>query len=277
MRGGQAFPARIVRAELSCSAGHLTHGTARPDDRVRQPAERGFCDYPKVTIRVLVADDQAVVRAGFRVILGSATDIEVVGEAADGLAAAQRAETLRPDVVLMDVQMPGCDGIEATRRIAALDGKAVRVLMVTTFDLDEYVYAALRAGASGFVLKDIEPEDLVTAVRTVHTGHALLAPAVTGRLIREFVQTSPGPGPSPAAGQGTGAPGPDQLLTQREHEVLALVARGMSNSEIAEQMFIAETTVKTHVAHMLRKLGLRDRVQLVVFAFESGLAASGPG
>lgn len=227
-----------------------------------------------MTIRVLVADDQAVVRAGFRVILGAATGIEVVGEAADGLAAAQRAAALRPDVVLMDVQMPGCDGIEGTRRIAALDGDAVRVLVVTTFDLDEYVYAALRAGASGFVLKDIDPDDLVTAVRTIHSGHALLAPAVTGRLIREFVQASPGPGSSrPAPGESD----PHPLLTQREREVLALVARGMSNSEIAEQMYVAETTVKTHVAHMLRKLELRDRVQLVVFAFETGLAASGSG
>ncbi len=230
-----------------------------------------------MTIRVLIADDQAVVRAGFRVVLGSAADIEVVGEAADGLAAAQRAATLRPDVVLMDVQMPGCDGIEATRRIAALDGQPVRVLVVTTFDLDEYVYEALRAGASGFVLKDIEPDDLVTAVRTVHSGHGLLAPAVTGRLIREFVQAGaqrPGHGSTPAT---TSEPGVDQLLTQREREVLSLVARGMSNSEIAEQMYVAETTVKTHVGHMLRKLGLRDRVQLVVFAFETGLAASGSG
>ncbi|MGH3786639.1 MAG: response regulator [Pseudonocardiaceae bacterium] len=228
-----------------------------------------------MTIRVLIADDQAVVRAGFRVILGAATDIEVVGEAADGLAATQRAATLRPDVVLMDIQMPGCDGIEATRRIAALEGQPVRVLVVTTFDLDEYVYEALRAGASGFVLKDIEPDDLVTGVRTIHTGHALLAPAVTGRLIQKFIQAAQRPGHSctPAAGE----PSAGQLLTQREREVLTLVARGMSNGEIAEQMYVAETTVKTHVGHMLRKLDLRDRVQLVVFAFETGLAASESG
>ena len=231
-----------------------------------------------MTIRVLVADDQAVVRAGFRVVLGSAADIEVVGEAADGLGAAQRAATLRPDVVLMDVQMPGCDGIEATRRIAALDGDPVRVLVVTTFDLDEYVYEALRAGASGFVLKDIEPEDLVSAVRTVHAGHALLAPTVTGRLVREFVRSAPARGATATAASGPNPnrPGPDELLTQREREVLALVARGMSNVEIAEQMYVAETTVKTHVAHMLRKLGLRDRVQLVVYAFETGLVGTGP-
>lgn len=238
------------------------------------PGEGGIWDDSDMTIRVLVADDQAVVRAGFRVVLGSAADIEVVGEAADGLAAAQRAATLRPDVVLMDVQMPGCDGIEATRRIAALDGEPVRVLVVTTFDLDDDVYEALRAGASGFVLKDVEPDDLVTAVRTVHTGHALLSPAVTGRLIREFLQASPGHGSTPADRGETGA---YQLFTQREREVLSLLVRGMSNSEIAEQMYVAETTVKTHVGHMLRKLGLRDRVQLVVFAFETGLAASGPG
>lgn len=211
-----------------------------------------------------MADDQAVVRAGFRAVLAADGDIEVVAEAADGADAARRAATLRPDVVLMDVQMPGCDGIEGTRRVAALDPPP-RVLVVTTFDLDRYVYDALHAGASGFVLKDIEPDELRDAVRTVHAGHALLAPSVTGRLIDAFVRTAP----VPARDEAVAA------LTAREQHVLGLVARGLSNAEIAAQLTVAETTVKTHVSSLLAKLGLRDRVQLVVHAYENGLAGRG--
>ena len=217
-------------------------------------------------VSVLIADDQAVVRAGLRVVLGASDDITVVGEAADGAQAALLTERLRPDVVLMDVQMPGCDGIEGVRRIVER-ARGVRVLMVTTFDLDRYVFAALRAGASGFVLKDIEPDELRAAVRTVHAGHALLAPEVTGRLIDAFVRAEPGPVPAPLPARPTAV----AELTGRETDVLALVARGMSNSEIAASLFVAESTVKTHVSSLLAKLGLRDRVQLVVHAFEHGL------
>lgn len=219
-------------------------------------------------IRVVVADDQAVARAGFRAVLSSAGDIEVVGEASDGAEAAKVAADLRPDVVLMDVRMPGCDGIEGTRRIAALDGiqgdqAPIRVLVVTTFDLDTYVVDALRAGAAGFVLKDIEPDELQAAVRTVHAGHALLAPAVTGGLIERFVRTGL---------ESSSRPEPPTGLTPRELEVLVLVARGLTNAEIAVELYVAETTVKTHVSHLLAKLDLRDRVQLVVLAFDTGLA-----
>jgi DNA-binding NarL/FixJ family response regulator len=218
-------------------------------------------------ITVLVADDQSVVRAGLRVVLDAAGDIAVVGEAADGAEAAAKAAELRPDVVLMDVQMPGCDGIEGVRRIVAAR-LGVRVLMVTTFDLDKYVFDALRAGASGFVLKDIEPEELCAAIRTVHAGHALLAPAVTGRLIDAFVHAAPAPAPSTSS---------SVPLTGRERDVIALVARGMSNAEVAAALFVAESTVKTHVSSLLLKLGLRDRVQLVVHAFETGLAGRPAG
>jgi DNA-binding NarL/FixJ family response regulator len=222
----------------------------------------------RVPVSVLVADDQSVVRAGLRMVLDAAPDLTVVGEAPDGARAAQLAGELRPDVVLMDVQMPGCDGIEGVRRIVA-QRLPVRVLMVTTFDLDRYVFDALRAGASGFVLKDIEPDELCAAVRTVHAGHALLAPEVTGRLIDAFVRSDPAPAPAPAA---QAVP-----LTGRETDVIALVARGMSNAEIAAALFVAESTVKTHVSSLLLKLGLRDRVQLVVHAFETGLAGRAPG
>lgn len=211
-------------------------------------------------MRVVVADDQAVVRAGLRTVLGAAPDIDVVGEAGDGARAAELAAQLRPDVVLMDVRMPGTDGIEGTRLIRALGDPAVRVLVVTTFDLDRHVYDALRAGASGFVLKDVEPEDLQVAVRTVHAGHALFAPSVTRRLVGSFVPAAPEPDAGPV---GT--------LTGREREVLGLVSTGMSNAEIAGWLVLSETTVKTHVSRLLGKLDLRDRVQLVIFAYENGL------
>jgi DNA-binding NarL/FixJ family response regulator len=215
-------------------------------------------------IRVLLADDQELVRSGFRLILELAEGIEVVGEAADGGEAVRLAKELQPDVVLMDVRMPDVDGIEATRRLRQA-GLEARVLVLTTFDLDEYVYAAVRAGASGFLLKDAPREQLVTAVRTVARGEALLAPAVTQRLIERFVSR-------PQAGEAAPALGE---LSVRELEVLRLIARGLSNAEIAGELYLSEATVKTHVARVLRKLGLRDRVQAVVFAYESGLVEPG--
>ena len=214
-------------------------------------------------IRVLLADDQALVRAGFRMILKAESGIEVVGEAADGAEAVGRARELAPDVVLMDVRMPGMDGIEATRRIAAGDG-APRVLVLTTFDLDEYVYEALRAGASGFLLKDAPEEQLVSGIRIVADGGSLFAPAVTRRLIERFAG-GPSAQPPPALGE----------LTPRELEVLRLVARGLSNAEIAGTLVVSEHTVKTHVARVLQKLDLRDRVQAVVLAYEAGIVRPG--
>ena len=215
-------------------------------------------------IRVVVADDQALVRGGFRLILQTQPDIEVVGEAADGREAVTSAQQLRPDVVLMDIRMPGMDGLEATRRLMTTQNPP-RVLMLTTFDLDEYVYDALRAGASGFLLKDRPPEELVQAVRVVAAGDALLAPTVTRRLIEEFAHR-PGARAAPTA---------LEELTDREREVLVLMARGRSNAEIAGDLFVAETTVKTHVGRVLHKLGLRDRAQAVVLAYESGLVQPG--
>jgi DNA-binding NarL/FixJ family response regulator len=218
------------------------------------------------TIRVLLADDQELVRSGFRLILELADGIEVVGEAADGRQAVQLGRELRPDVVLMDVRMPEMDGIEATRRLRQA-GVEARVLVLTTFDLDDYVYEAVRAGASGFLLKDAPREQLVTAVRTVARGEALLAPAITQRLIERFVARPPAREVSPALAQ----------LSGREVEVLRLLAKGLSNAEIASSLIIGEATVKTHVARILQKLSLRDRVQAVVFAYESGLVERGSG
>jgi DNA-binding NarL/FixJ family response regulator len=220
-----------------------------------------------VSLGVLIADDQALVRAGFRMILEAENDMEVVGEAADGREAVAEARRLRPDVVLMDVRMPDVDGIEATRLLLGEDGAEAKIVMLTTFDMDEYVYDALRAGASGFLLKDVPPEQLVAGIRAVVNGDALLAPSVTRRVIEEFVR-------HPPDSVRTAAPELGEL-TAREHEVLKLIARGFSNAEIAKELFVSETTVKTHVAHVLMKLKLRDRVQAVVFAYESGLVLPG--
>ena len=216
-------------------------------------------------IRVLVADDQALVRAGFRAILETQDDLEVVGEAADGAEAVAMGRELGPDVVFMDVRMPGVDGIEATRLLLR-DGDGPRVLMLTTFDLDEYVYEAMKAGASGFLLKDAPREQLVGAVRTVAAGDALLAPALVRRLVADFVRR-PAPGARP--------PAELEDLTERELEVLTLIARGLSNAEIAARLFLSEATVRTHVTHVFAKLGLRDRVQAVVLGYESGLVRPG--
>jgi DNA-binding NarL/FixJ family response regulator len=221
-----------------------------------------------VSLGVLIADDQALVRAGFRLILDAETDLKVVGEAQDGYEAVAAVQRLLPDIVLMDVRMPGLDGIEATRRL--VDGEcSAKILMLTTFDMDEYVYESLRAGASGFLLKDVPPEQLVTGIRAVASGEALLAPSVTRRMIEEFVRRPP----------NTARPAPRELeqLTAREREVLVLMARGLSNAELAKEFVVSEATVKTHVAHVLAKLGLRDRVQAVVFAYESGVIRPSEG
>jgi DNA-binding NarL/FixJ family response regulator len=216
-------------------------------------------------IRVLVVDDQALVRGGFRMMLDAQEDIEVVGEAADGREALRRVRELGPDVVLMDIRMPELDGIGAARRLLAAPD-APRILMLTTFDHDEYVYEAMKAGASGFLLKDVEPEHLVRAVRTVAAGDALLSPTITRRLIEEFVRRPPA---------GAGLPAELAELTERELDVMRLVARGLSNVEIAGELFVSEATVKTHLTHILTKLRLRDRIQAVVLAYESGLIRPG--
>lgn len=216
-------------------------------------------------IRVLLADDQELVREGFRMILDAQEEIQVVGEAADGAEAVALARELRPDVILMDVRMPGTDGITATRRLLHPGDTKTRVLILTTFDLDEYVYEAMKAGASGFLLKDVPRSQLIEGVRTIARGDALLSPTITRRLVEEFVRR----------------PRPDDVpsdlveLTGRELEVMRMVARGLSNAEIAAQLHLSEATVKTHVAHILQKLDLRDRVQVVVLAYESGLAQPG--
>jgi DNA-binding NarL/FixJ family response regulator len=217
-------------------------------------------------LRLVIADDQALVRAGFRMILDSQTDIEVVAEACDGEEAVAAWRRLRPDVILMDVRMPRLDGLEAARRILQDGGDGCRVLMLTTFDLDEYVYSALQAGASGFLLKDVSPEQLIAAVRQVTAGDALLAPSITRRLVERFARPEP-PIPLPDS--------PLSSLTPREGEILRLVARGLSNAEIAETVFLSEATVKTHVSRILQKMGLRDRVQAVVYAYEMGVVRPG--
>ena len=212
-----------------------------------------------MSMRVLVADDQSMVRAGFRMLLSGEPDIEVVAEASNGLEAVDKASRFHPTVVLMDIRMPELDGLEATRRILAADDKA-RILILTTFDLDEYVYEALRAGASGFVLKDDPPEQLLAAIRTVAAGDALLSPSVTKRVIKQFTSI---PRPSP--------PEAFDELTAREQEVFRLIANGLSNLEIARELYISEATVNTHITHILQKLNLRDRVQAVVLAYQTGL------
>jgi DNA-binding NarL/FixJ family response regulator len=219
-----------------------------------------------VSVRVLIVDDQALVRTGFRMILEAEPDIEVVGEAPDGAQAIEEALRLQPDVVLMDVRMPELDGIEATRRLLSNGANSTKVVMLTTFDMDEYVYDALRAGASGFLLKDVPPEQLIDGIRAVANGDALLAPSITRRLIEEFVRAAP---------TRTEQPAGLAELTSREVEVLRLIARGFSNAEIAKELFVSETTVKTHVAHVLMKLDVRDRVQAVVLAYESGIVQPG--
>ena len=218
-------------------------------------------------IRVLVADDQALVRRGFTALLDSAADIDVVGEAENGAEAVALAATARPDVILMDVRMPNLDGLEATRRLLRGEEQGPRVLILTTFDLDEYVYEALRAGASGFLLKDTPPEDLVAAIQVVARGDALLSPSITRRVIEEFVNRPP----------ASVRPVPAEVseLTSRELEMLRYLARGLSNAEIAREAFVSEATVKTHVARILMKLRLRDRVQAVVFAYEHGIVQPG--
>jgi DNA-binding NarL/FixJ family response regulator len=222
-----------------------------------------------MTIRVLIVDDQGMVRTGFAAFLGAQSDIEVVGEAADGRQAVEAVAELAPDVVLMDIRMPVMNGLEATRRIAANDaasGAGPRVLVLTTFDLDEYVYEALRAGASGFLLKDASARELAEAVRVVAAGDAVIAPSVTRRLIAEFAHLGGPRAPTRARLDG---------LTDRETEVLALIARGLSNAEIAAELVVAEQTIKTHIGRIFAKLNLRDRAQAIVFAYESGLVLPG--
>jgi DNA-binding NarL/FixJ family response regulator len=212
-----------------------------------------------MTIRVLVVDDQSMVRAGFRMLLAGEADIEVVAEASNGLEAVDKAARLHPTVVLMDIRMPELDGLQATRRILAADSTA-RILILTTFDLDEYVFDALRAGASGFVLKDDSPEQLIAAIRTVAAGDALLLPTITRSVIQKFTRVSR---PAP--------PKEFDELSERERDVFSLMARGLSNAEIGNELYIGETTVKTHVTHILQKLYLRDRVQAIVLAYQTGL------
>jgi DNA-binding NarL/FixJ family response regulator len=219
-----------------------------------------------VTIRIILVDDQELVRTGFRMVLDAQPDMTVVGEAADGLEAVEAASAHQADVMIMDARMPRLDGVAATRRIRQA-GDLPRVLMLTTFDLDEYAFAALKAGASGFLLKDVPPDELLFAIRAVHSGDAVVAPSTTRRLIDRFAPMLP----------ADAAPGTPDLgeLTERERQVLILVAQGLSNAELAKQLFVSEATVKTHVGRILAKLGLRDRVQAVVYAYENGLVRAG--
>jgi DNA-binding NarL/FixJ family response regulator len=227
-----------------------------------------------VTTSVLLADDQELMRMGFRMVIDSQPDLGVVGEAGDGAAAIKAVARLQPTVALMDVRMPVMDGVEATRRIVE-SGAPTRIIILTTFDLDEYVYAALRAGASGFLLKDAQPGDLLSAIRAVAAGEAVVAPRVTRRLLESYAHHLPSPGS--AAGPGAESRERLEQLTARELEVLELVARGLSNAEIAEKFVLSEATVKTHVGRILAKLELRDRVQIVVFAYENGLISPSQG
>jgi DNA-binding NarL/FixJ family response regulator len=222
-------------------------------------------------ISVLLVDDHSLIRMGFRLVLEAEPDIEVVGEAADGAAAVAMCSALHPDVVLMDVRMPGHDGIEATRDIVAA-GLPSKVLILTTFDLDDYIYAGLRAGASGFLLKDTQPASLVAAIHTIAAGDAVLAPAATSRLVRQFAANPP---PAPGVALADGGAKIKQVLTDREHDVFCRIAAGLSNSEIAASLFLSEGTVKIHVGRILAKLELRDRIQAVVLAYESGLITPG--
>jgi DNA-binding NarL/FixJ family response regulator len=216
-----------------------------------------------VTVRVLLADDQPLIRTGFRMLLNATEDIRVVGEAADGAEAVRRARELDPDVVLMDVRMPGTDGVEATRRLTDAE-LSCRVLILTTFDLDEYAFAALRAGASGFLLKDVPPEELISAIRAIAAGDAVVSPRITRELLNRHAETL-------SHGQDHGQPDPLADLTPREREVLFEVAAGLTNAEIAERLVLSEATVKTHITRILGKLGLRDRVQAVIFVYENDL------
>jgi DNA-binding NarL/FixJ family response regulator len=273
--GGQILVSQATRSLLDdhepeavgMSLNDLGERTLKDFDRPVRIYELLATERPPAApcIRVLIADDQALVRTGFRMILEAEKDLEVVGEAADGAEALVEARRTRPDVLLMDVRMPELDGIEATRRLLAGNGADTKVVMLTTFDMDEYVYEALRAGASGFLLKDVPPEQLVTGIRSVASGDALLAPSVTRRVVEEFVRRPP---------ESARPPAPElEQLTERELEVLKLIARGLSNAEIAKELYVSDATVKTHVARILMKLSLRDRVQAVVFAYENAVVA----
>jgi DNA-binding NarL/FixJ family response regulator/class 3 adenylate cyclase len=276
--GGQVLVSQATRALLhdddpeaeGLALVDLGERTLKDFDRPIRIYELLATDRPAAEpcIRVLIADDQALVRTGFRMILEAEKDIEVVGDAADGAQALAEARRTRPDVVLMDVRMPELDGIEATRRLLADESSPSKVVMLTTFDMDEYVYEALRAGASGFLLKDVPPEQLVVGIRSVASGDALLAPSVTKRVVEEFVRRPP----------QSARPAPAELeeLTDRELEVLKLLARGLSNAEIAKELFVSDATVKTHVARILMKLSLRDRVQAVVYAYEHAVVQPSP-